>query len=105
VAAVFVIVFMGMFGLLAARHLQSTSIDASETWLWAQALYTADSTARLRILTHDGGGGGAFTAPTIQGVKGRVTSDTFTAAGSPATLEARGEIGKIVRAVRVKYIL
>lgn len=104
VAAVFVIVFMGMFGLLAARHLQSTSIDASETWLWAQALYTANSTARLRILTHDGGGG-SFTAPVIQNVQGSITSDNFAGKGAPSSLEARGATGKIVRTIRVKYIL
>jgi len=104
VAAVFVIVFMGLFGLLAARHLQSTSIDASETWLWAQALYTANSTARLRILTHDGGGG-SFTAPVIQNVQGSITSDNFAGKGAPSSLEARGATGKIVRTIRVKYIL
>ncbi len=104
IAAIFAVVFLGLFGLLAAKHLQSTATGSAEARIWAQALYTAESTARLKILDHDGGGTG-FIAPTIEGVNGSISNDTFTAPDAPAALESRGSIGSIVRKIQVKYIL
>ena len=57
-AAVFVVVIVAMFGALLIRYTQSGAAASAEDYLWAQALYTAESAAQLQILDNDGGGPG-----------------------------------------------
>jgi len=111
IAAIFVIIFISLFGLLAVKHLQSTTTGSGEAYLWAQALYTANYTARLKILYDDQGGGTWVGPPTdiqIQGTNGSIITDTYDTNPDPtipATIEARGSVGTIVRKVQVKFIL
>ena len=107
VAALFTVVFLALFGILAARYLATTGISSGEDYLWAQALYAAEASAHRRILYHDGGGGGAFVAPVVESVTTSVVIDTFSAAGAPATLATEGTVPgmNIIRRIEVKYIL
>lgn len=107
IAALFVVVFLALFGVLAARYIATTSISSSEDYLWAQTLYAAEATAHRSILFHDGGGGGAFVAPVVQNVTTAVTVDTFVAPGTPATLEVAGAVPgiNIRRVIQVRYLL
>jgi hypothetical protein len=107
VAALFVVVIMGLFGVLAARYIFTTSISSAEDYLWAQTLYSTESTVHRQILYHDGGGSGLFVAPVIQNVTTTVRSDIFPGAGAPASLEVEGEavVVGIIRIIEVKYIL
>ena len=57
VTAIFAIVILSLFGLLVARYTVTTQTSSAEDYLWAQALYSAESTMRLNILRNDGGGG------------------------------------------------
>lgn len=107
IAAMFVVVFLGLFGVLAARFLAATSIASSEDYLWTQTLYSAESTAHRVILFNDGGGGGALVPPLmVQNVTTAFT-DTFVAAGTPAILEVTGSVPimNIRRVIQVRYLL
>jgi hypothetical protein len=104
VVALFAIVILAMFGVLAARYIFTTSISSTEDYLWAQALYAAEATAHRQILYNDGGGAGGFVAPVIQNVTSTVT-DNFGGVGLPATVMVQGEINGISRIIAVKYIL
>lgn len=107
VAALFAVVILALFGVLIARNVATTTVASAEDYLWAQALYSAESTAHLMILYHDVGGGfvGAPN-PVIQDVTSTVT-DGWGGVGNPSTLSVRGEIvgTDISRTVEVKYIL
>jgi hypothetical protein len=107
VAALFVVVFLALFGVLAARNLATTSLSSSEDYLWTQALYAAEATAHRRILFHDGGGGGAFTAPVLQNISTAVNLDTFVAADTPAMIETEGTVParNIRRVIQVEFLL
>lgn len=107
VAAIFAMVILALFGVLAARYIFTTSISSAEDYLWTQSLYAAEAAAQRRILYNDGGGTGAFVAPTIQNIITAITTDTFTAAGSPAVLAVRGTVpgSDITRVIEIKYIL
>jgi hypothetical protein len=104
VVALFAIVILAMFGVLAARYIFTTSISSTEDYLWAQALYAAEATAHRQILYNDGGGAGGFVAPVIRNVTSTVT-DNFGGVGLPATVMVQGEINGISRIIAVKYIL
>ncbi|MBU0681192.1 MAG: hypothetical protein KKD73_07205 [Proteobacteria bacterium] len=68
IAAIFLIVVVAMFGVLIARYTMISAQASAEDYLWAQALYSAESGAKLRILEHDNGGNWVnWTDPTIQG--------------------------------------
>jgi len=91
VTAIFVIVILALFGILAARYVTLTSISASEDYLAAQALYSAESAARLKIMCFDKGGGPPFYGagntcksfnPTISML---TTSGTYSTAGTYST--------------------
>ena len=56
VAVVFVIVILSLFGMLISRYTVTTSMSSAEDYLWAQALYAAESGLKLRILEADDGG-------------------------------------------------
>ncbi len=103
------VVFLALFGVLAARYVGTSSLASSEDYLWTQSLYAAESTAHRAILFHDGGGGGAFVAPVVQNITTVVNVDTpfpFVA-GTPATLEVEGivPVMNIRRVIQVRYLL
>ena len=106
VAAIFIIVVLAVFGVLIARFTTTTSVTSVEDYLWAQALYSAEAAAQLRILNHDGGGNwGAFSYPVINNFTITSVTDNFSGAGNPATLAVRADRANIVREVQVKFIL
>lgn len=107
IAALFVVVFLALFGVLAARYVATSSLASSEDYLWTQVLYAAEATAHRAILFHDGGGGGAFVAPVVQNVTTVVNVDNFVAAGTPATVQITGSVPvmNIRRVIQVKYLL
>jgi hypothetical protein len=108
ITAVFAIVILALFGLLITRYTVTTQTSSAEDYLWAQALYSAESVMRLNILSRDKGGG--IIKPTdVQGFdftpSGRV-SDTFTAANIPATIQVQATHGTgVSRTVEAKYLL
>ncbi len=116
ITAVFAIVILALFGLLIARYTVTTQMSSAEDYLWAQALYSAESVMRLNILSRDNGGGlgGGLIKPTdVQGFDftdhppdpDRV-SDNFTAATDPATIRVQAKHGTgVSRTVEAKYIL
>ena len=107
ITAIFAIVILSLFGLLIARYTVTTQISSAEDYLWAQALYSAESSMRLNILRHDGGGGlGAAVAPTVGQIPTSTVSDTFTTPGTPATIRTRATHGTgVSREIEVKYLL
>jgi hypothetical protein len=107
IAAMFVVVFLALFGVLAARFLATTSLSSSEDYLWTQALYSAESTAHRVILFNDGGGGGAIASPLVVQNVTTVFVNAFGGAGIPTTLEVEGNVPamKIRRVIQVRYKL
>ena len=91
VTAIFVIVILALFGILAVRYAALTSISASEDYLAAQALYAAESAARLKIMCFDKGGGPPFygagnTCKSYNPTIGMFTiSGTYSTAGTYST--------------------
>ncbi|MFA7382153.1 MAG: hypothetical protein WC001_01745 [Desulfurivibrionaceae bacterium] len=113
ITAIFAIVILGLFGLLIARYTVTTQTSSVEDYLWAQALYSAESTMRLNILGDDDGGGiTAPVNPTVGGIKTELlevipgTPFAFSAPGTYVTLQVRGfhDIG-VSRTVEAKYLL
>jgi hypothetical protein len=111
ITAVFAIVVLALFGLLIARYTVTTQMSSAEDYLWAQSLYSAESTMRLNILGDDGGGGiTAPVTPTVGGIKTEFPAGgpafAFTAPGTNATIRVRGfhDIG-VSRTVEAKYKL
>lgn len=110
IAAVFIIVVVGMFGVLVARYTTISSTASVETFIWAQALSSAESTARLNILRHDGGGNLAGAVePVVGGVSTDILADTFTAPAVPAAIQVQAarEVNgsEVSRTVAVKFQL
>jgi type II secretory pathway pseudopilin PulG len=106
IAAIFVIVILAMFGLLVARYTTTSSVSSVEDYLWAQALYSAESAAQLQILNYDGGGNWVtFAFPTIADFTITPVADDFDSAGTAATLSVRANRNEISREIEVKYIL
>ncbi len=117
IAAVFVIVILALFGLLVARFTSTGSVTSVEDYLWAQALYSAESAAQLKILCYDGGGtwagvcgSASFTFPDIGKFSTQVpaptaANDNFTGVGNGSNLRVNAERNNIVREIEVKYIL
>ena len=52
VAAMFAVVILALFGVLIARNIATTTVASADDYRWAQALYSAESTAHLMILFH-----------------------------------------------------
>lgn len=67
ITAIFVIVVVGMFGVLIARFAMISSMSSTEDYFWAQALYSAQSSAQIAILYGDGGGIGASSLTQVAG--------------------------------------
>lgn len=110
VTAIFAMVILSLFGLLIARYTMTTQISSVEDFLWAQSLYSAESSARLNILRNDQGGNlpakPAPVQPTIGQIPTTVTTDNFTAPNVAATIRVRAtDTTGVSREVDVKYIL
>lgn len=109
VAAIFVITTMALFGLLIARYVSTGSTTSLDDYQWAQSLYSAESSAKLRILFHDGGGNwlGIWNDPSIGPFNSVRNTDNFSAVGVPATLSTKATHPSlnISRSITIKYIL
>jgi len=112
--AIFVIVILALFGLLVARYTQISALSSSEDYLWAEAIYAADTTAQRTILFHDkGGGGGAYPGnPTVAGftTNRTIVGGTLGGNGVPTTIRVNATrpvspTENIRREIEVKYIL
>ncbi len=107
IVAIFVIVILGMFGTLIAKFTTMGSTEAAEEYLWAQALYSAESAAQLRILTHDGGNGwdGSANSLVIEQFKMTAPKDTFTNRNTSATLVIQAARINVSRRIEEKFLL
>ncbi len=109
IVAIFIIVVLGMFGTLIAKFTTIGTTEAAEEYLWAQALYSAESAAQLRILAHDGGGNGAWDGTanslTIERFKMTAPKDTFTALNTSAILVIQATKINVSRRIEEKYLL
>ena len=114
ITAVFAIVILALFGLLIARYTVTTQTSSTEDYIWAQALYSAESTMRLNILGNDGGGGiAAPVHPTVGGVPTKAPTQAdgstlfdFTAPGSATIIRVQAIHGtKVSRTVEARYRL
>lgn len=108
IAAIFVILTLATFGLLVARFTGTGTVAGAEDYLWAQAIYSAQSGIRLRILQQDGGGGfGPFSYPEI----GRCTLVEITPPtdlqppNQPSTVRVTARRGEVSRTLEAKYVL
>ena len=111
ITAVFAIVILALFGLLITRYTVTSQMSSAEDYIWAQSLYSAESTMRLNILGDDNGGGiAAPVTPTVGEVKTEFPADgpsfAFSGSGTNVTIRVRGyhDIG-VSRTVEAKYIL
>lgn len=108
ITAIFAIVILALFGLLISRYTITTQTSSAEDYIWAQSLYSAESTMRLNILSHDNGGGlgGAAVHPTVGRIPTTIITDDFVAAATPATIRVRATHGTgVSREVEANYIL
>ena len=110
ITAVFAIVILALFGLLIARYTVTTQMSSAEDYLWAQSLYSAESTMRLNILRNDGGGTlpakPMLVNPTVGQIPTTIITDDFAAAATPATIRVRATHGTgVSREVEANYIL
>jgi len=113
ITAIFAIVILSLFGLLLTRYTVTTQLSSAEDYLWAQALYSAESTMRLNILGNDGGGGITTPVnPTVSGIQtlppttNGTTLFTFTATNTPTTIRVQAKHGtEVSRTVEAKYLL
>lgn len=67
ITAIFVIVVVGMFGVLISRFAMISSVSSAEDYYWGQALYSAQSAAQIAILYDDGGGSGSNSLTDVAG--------------------------------------
>ena len=108
IAVIFVIVIMSMFGLLIARFVTIGSTISIEDYLWAQAIYSAESAAQLQILYNDGGGTGGLAVSEIERFAVSI-GDAFGGVASPSTVSVQATstvAGQdIVRTIEIKYRL
>ncbi|MFA6900533.1 MAG: hypothetical protein WC256_10045 [Desulfurivibrionaceae bacterium] len=116
ITAMFAIVILSLFGLLITRYIVTTQTSSAEDYLWAQALYSAESVMRLNILSRDNGGGlgGGLIKPIdVQGFDFAdhppappKVSDNFTAATQPTTIQVQAKhTTGVSRTVEAKYSL
>ncbi|MEA3547029.1 MAG: hypothetical protein U9R66_05135 [Thermodesulfobacteriota bacterium] len=104
--AIFVIVILALFGLLIARYTQTTSVSSAEDYLWAQALYSAESGIRLRMLEHDEGGNWSSWSgyPDVKNFSVSEVSSSLQSPGNPSFIRAKASRNQIVRELEVKYV-
>lgn len=109
ITAVFAIVILALFGLLITRYTVTTQTSSAEDYLWAQSLYSAESTMRLNILRNDGGGNfAAVPIPQVGQIPTQVITPptVFNGVGNPSIIQVRATHGTgISRTVEAKYIL
>ncbi len=109
IVALFIIVVLGMFGTLIAKFTTIGTTEAAEEYLWAQALYSAESAAQLRILAHDGGGNGAWNGTanslTVEQFKMTAPKDTFSALNTSAILVIQAARINVSRRIEEKFLL
>ena len=104
ITAIFIIVVVASFGLLLSRFVITHSTASAEDYLWAQALYSADSIIKLRLLQEDNASL-AVTDSSIMGYTTTQTPDPLTALSNPGVLEVVAEQGLVSRTVQVNYTL
>jgi len=115
IMAIFIIVVVAMFGLLIARYTTISSVASAEDYIWAQALYSAESTMRLNLLRNDRGGKlpaqPTLVKPIVGGVETAILTDSFAAQPpppltTPATIRVQAiHDTKVSRTVEAKYML
>ncbi len=106
ITAIFVIVVLAMFGVLVARYMATDNVASAQDYLWTQAIYSAESAARLRFLNHDGGGNWVvFVFPTINQFTTQAPIDNFGGINNPSILSVRATRANISREVEIKFIL
>ena len=102
IAAVFVVVVVGMFGTLIARYATFGSVSSAEDYQWAQALYSAQSAAQVAILYDDGGGSGSESLTSVAGFSVAINN---IAGGVRASAEKTVGGTAIHRAIEVRVAL
>lgn len=110
VIALFLIVILSVFGLVAARHTIATQAASAEDYLLAQALHSAESGLRLNVLYRDGGGGlVAVPSPQVGNFSTSVETDSATAVSEIGTIRIirvrADHPAGVSRAVEIKYLL
>lgn len=108
IAALFIIVVVAMFGVLIARYTMISSQASAEDYLWAQALYAAESATRLRILEDDGGGNWptGWSTPTIHSFSITISGPSdVDPAGKIQAVTSQAQRANITRTIEVKYAL
>ncbi len=110
IMAIFVIVILGIFGTLISRFTIIGATESIEQYLWAQALYSAESAAQLRILSHDSSNGltfpytiEEFTIPEPAAVDDTFLPDKIRV--QPSTLKVEATRVNVSRKIEVKYML
>lgn len=107
ITVIFIIVVVAMFGVLIARYTIISSQSSAEDYLWSQALYAAESSAQLRILNEDGGGGSwVWVDPTINNFTTSfpVNPSEFGTSGI-WEIRSRATQANITRTIEVRYTL
>jgi uncharacterized protein (UPF0333 family) len=102
IAAIFVVVVVGMFGSLIARYASVSSLSSAEDFASAQALYSAQSAAMVKILFNDGGGGGVHNLTNVAGFS---VSATDITSGVQANAEKQIEKTKVHREIVLRVVL
>lgn len=108
ITAVFAIVILSLFGLLLTRYTVTTQLSSAEDYIWAQALYSAESTMRLNILRNDAGGNfPGVPIPQVGQIPTQVIPPTvFNGVGNPSTIRVQAIHGTgVSRTVEANYIL
>lgn len=104
-AAIFIIVVVAMFGLLISRYTMISSQSSAEDYLWSQALYAAESAAKLRILKDDGGGPSvwSWSNPAINTFSTSISGPTLVGTSTIKELTSRASRATITRTIEVRY--
>lgn len=103
--AVFVIVILGLFGTLLARFASIGATMAVEEYLWAQALYSAESAIKLKVLKNDQTGTAGSSFPTVIENFTITGTDGFTARGTAAAIKVKVTRLEVSREIELKYRL
>ncbi len=74
ITAIFVVVVVGMFGVLIARFATVSATASAEDYFWGQSLYSAQSVAQNELLYGDGGGSGSNNMAQVSGFTVTATS-------------------------------
>lgn len=105
IAAIFIIVVVGMFSVLLARYTLFSSPASAEDYLWAQALYSAEAGARRAILADDGGGGGPLPTPQVANFTLTVSGPTTLTPSTSRQVTVQAQQAGVSREIEVRYQL